>query len=421
MKILTLLALLALTRGDDLQFAGVIIRHGARAALAPILILRHRVRWPMGYGELTASGQRQHYLLGSQLRKKYVEKEKFLPKEYDASLVYARSTYYHRTAMSTQSLVFGLYPDGADQLTEKQMRDEAIWKPPMELGIPDYIIKALNNSSMPYDVPTIPVRTFTKANERLVAYNSCPMYNVYRKSFYKTEEFTKVYKKYEKSFKGACDELDLDCDYVEGFEVFNYVDFLLASEFDGQLPELSDKPEYVENLLKFYTELMIGELTMNKVMKAIAMHEFSKVFPELFENATKGGYKMVVLGTHDSTVLAYLLALGVDKEKFTTIPYAANIIVELRKLDTEQIVTVLYNGEMVIEMEKSEFNDMVRKIGNVTDWDKVCTVPKESFELQANAQAGNYQFIGLVSVCAVIGIVAAAIYKYKKHYKPHEV
>eukprot|EP00826_Nyctotherus_ovalis_P046983 TRINITY_DN5352_c0_g2_i2.p1 TRINITY_DN5352_c0_g2~~TRINITY_DN5352_c0_g2_i2.p1 ORF type:complete len:422 (-),score=87.33 TRINITY_DN5352_c0_g2_i2:128-1393(-) len=421
MKIFILIALLALTRSEELQFVGVVIRHGARAALAPILILRHRIHWPTGYGELTAMGQRQHYLLGRHLRRKYIEKEKFLPEEYDASLVYSRSTYYHRTAMSAESFVFGLYPDAAHKLTEKQMRDETIWKPPMELGIPDYIIKALNNSSMPYDVPTIPVRTFTKANERLVAYNSCPMYNVYRQSFYNTDEFTKVYKKYEKSFKGACDELDLDCDYVEGFEVFNYVDFLLASEFDGQLPELSDKPEYVENLLKFYTELMIGELTMNKVMKAIAMHEFSKVFPELFENATKGGYKMVVLGTHDSTVLAYLLALGVDKEKFTTIPYAANIIVELRKLDTEQIVTVLYNGEMVVEMAKSEFNDLVRKIGNVTDWDKVCTVPKETLVLQANTQVGNHQLIAFASLCAVIGVIAAIIYKYKKDYNPHDV
>jgi hypothetical protein len=62
-------------------------------------------------GELTQKGSTQHIELGAALRDMYVDTAGFLPEQFDANTVYARSTDIWRTRISLQSMLLGLYPE----------------------------------------------------------------------------------------------------------------------------------------------------------------------------------------------------------------------------------------------------------------------------------------------------------------------
>ncbi|XP_070568850.1 lysophosphatidic acid phosphatase type 6-like [Ptychodera flava] len=75
---------------------------------------RYRTRTLQGGsypGQLTAKGMMQLYELGERLRKEYVDEKKFLPSEFDPSVIYIRSTNIARTQESARSCLAGMYKD----------------------------------------------------------------------------------------------------------------------------------------------------------------------------------------------------------------------------------------------------------------------------------------------------------------------
>lgn len=95
---------------DTLIFAVDLIRHGDRTPVSSLPAVHYE--WKEGLGQLTAEGMQQEYNLGQALRKKYIEQTHLLPEHYQYGTIYARSTDYHRTLMSAESLLVGLYPPG---------------------------------------------------------------------------------------------------------------------------------------------------------------------------------------------------------------------------------------------------------------------------------------------------------------------
>ena len=73
-----------------------ICRHGARSPMSQ----KHNVSqtyWPRGPGMLTEVGRRQHYELGIELRKRYIEEHKLLDENYNPEQILAISTSKLRT------------------------------------------------------------------------------------------------------------------------------------------------------------------------------------------------------------------------------------------------------------------------------------------------------------------------------------
>lgn len=88
-----------------------ITRHGARYGLHSDYFNETSPAWRPG--ELTQNGKRQHYLIGSEMRNRYMVKNALLdPLRYRASEVYVRSTDRNRTIESALSQLLGLYPLG---------------------------------------------------------------------------------------------------------------------------------------------------------------------------------------------------------------------------------------------------------------------------------------------------------------------
>lgn len=63
--------------------------------------------WP---GHLSPLGQRQHYLIGSELRKRYVDEATFITDLYSINQVWMQTPFTSYNIQSLQAQMIGLYP-----------------------------------------------------------------------------------------------------------------------------------------------------------------------------------------------------------------------------------------------------------------------------------------------------------------------
>ncbi|CDW81895.1 histidine acid phosphatase family protein [Stylonychia lemnae] len=92
-------------------------RHGARSPIVQDDNLT-QTYWEMGLSMVTNVGMRQHYLLGREVRYRYIEKQHLLDSEYNAEQIELYSTLRERTYSSAVSQFSGIYPD-----IQKHMKD----------------------------------------------------------------------------------------------------------------------------------------------------------------------------------------------------------------------------------------------------------------------------------------------------------
>lgn len=416
LQLLLLISVLYLGGCDEVRFVAVFFRHGARSPIAPFPDLDKRLSWPHGYLQLTPLGQRQHYLLGSALRKKYITDLKFLSEKYNRSELYVRSTTTERTIMSAQSMTVGLYPESLERLSAQQLAREEIWTPPFNLTISDDVKSELKNSSLPYDTPIVPIVSFNKSYDRLLSFDSCPKYQYLRDAFYKTEAFRSLYKKYNSTIQSICSTLNLDCSSIDGHDVFLFIDHILSSEFDGQLPELREKQAALAVFERGFAEFMLREESVKPVMNAIAFHDFYQTVSAYINTAmlgSKSARKMVLFSTHDYVLLAYLLALGFSAdEEWITVPFASHMILELvKRTDGTYYVNLSYNGKALISaMNYAEFEEKIRKVaeGMKGSWEENCKIPELQTSSPAGTEGGNTMWLWTAGI-AVLAVVIAAV------------
>ena len=386
MMLSLLLLLITSISADTVRFAAVIFRHGARTPLRKYPPLEYRVKWKFKDQYLTPLGQRQEFLLGAGLRLKYVETEKLISQNYNSSEIYIRSTNIQHSILSAQSLVLGLYPDKLEKLTETQLKKENIWKPAWKLTIDSYIEENLKNSSLPYDIPIVPISSYIWTNDHLLQLESCPAYNHYRKEFYKSKKFAKLYDEFKNSINDICVKLKLDCKALKSENLFYFIDHLLCAAFDGQLPEL-DNTDILETL---FANLLKNELLMKDYIQSIVMNELSKILIDnmnMIINDYNNSYKMALFSADSHILMGHLLGMlkinntKIDSEFIPKIPFASHLIIELHsKKDTKNpenyYVNVKYNSIKIIkEMKYTEFQSSILSLGKLNDeWDKICQI-----------------------------------------------
>ena len=98
---------------DKLVFVLTHFRHGARAPQYYYDQENHLdyilEKWERP-GELTAMGQRMHYLLGLRNRERYINNTHFLSEKFDPHEILIYSSQFNRTLLSAESQLHGLYP-----------------------------------------------------------------------------------------------------------------------------------------------------------------------------------------------------------------------------------------------------------------------------------------------------------------------
>lgn len=156
MKTTILISLFIAGVFSELRFVSEVSRHGARASST---IYNYTVnpednfKAPM---ELTEMGMRQHYLIGTQVRKTYIEKHKLIPSTYNISEVSFFSTDRTRTLESGMSQLSGIYPPAIwqQQLNEWQQKNAV---PPVPIDDLEKIQKELKEKALPDCYNLLPI------------------------------------------------------------------------------------------------------------------------------------------------------------------------------------------------------------------------------------------------------------------------
>ena len=110
---------------DKVVFVMIHFRHGARAPTT----LKNNIddngeEWLIP-GELSAVGERMHYLLGLRNRVRYINEKKFLSEKFNSKELEVISTNVERTIASLSSHLQGLYPQSEQlgrTLTDTQLK-----------------------------------------------------------------------------------------------------------------------------------------------------------------------------------------------------------------------------------------------------------------------------------------------------------
>lgn len=303
--------------GSSLELVQILYRHGDRAPnyLFPTDV--NNDYWTnIGLGQLTNLGKQQHFALGQYIGQRYAG---FLNSTYNFEEILINSTTVDRALMSAYSNLAGLFPPAGVQVWNENIA----WQPIPVHTRPeaiDYIVDTfaycpkytLLSDAVAHSPP---VQQLNAENADLFAFVSNQTgYNV-----------TDIY-----SLSDV--EEALLCDKSHNLSVPSWVDPIW-----DQMVQLQAMKFYYEYAIPPLTRLtggpLLGHMIGNMNLKTSGQIEKRKAF---------------VYSSHDTSVVAFLSALGVWD--VISPPYACAVFVELQKLsDGTHGVQVFYRNDTTVE------------------------------------------------------------------------
>ena len=170
-SMIIILNLLILIKTEQMIFAEVYTRHGARSPTDLSKGGEDFINeiWA-DRGELTSVGYRMHYVLGMRNRNRYVKKYKLVSENFDPHELLIFSTEKNRTILSMVSHLQGLYPIhlySGDILTDEQV---TLSIPPVDIANEEIETELIRiaNAALPYQMRILPIHTFTKYDKKIL-------------------------------------------------------------------------------------------------------------------------------------------------------------------------------------------------------------------------------------------------------------
>jgi lysosomal acid phosphatase len=318
---LFLLVSLNLVAAQKLVWASVLFRHGDRTPISKLPACPFA--WAPGLGELTPLGMHQEYILGTELRERYVVKNKILPEHFDTNLLYVRSSDVNRTLQSAESLLCGLYPPG----TGPALADKR---------------PALPNFYQP-----IPIHTEARSKDFLL--NSQYIFKDKLKDIFQEE----IYNNKEWLAKEAAVKDDFKLwSLISGLKIKrleNTISFgtniFIRTIHNVSLPKGVDEKN-AEKLISLASWIVAARYKPKNVGIIVAGKLLQHIF-ETMNDFIKGNSRVrcYLYSGHDANVLAMMSTLGLPVNKNPG--YASCIQFELYKDGKKYFVKMIFNGKTV--------------------------------------------------------------------------
>lgn len=295
--------------------ASVIFRHGDRTPVEPYPTdpYKDSSYWPVGFGQLTNTGKKQHFELGKWLRQRYgsLVSEKYNPEE-----MHVKSTDVDRTLMSAMSNLAGFYPPkGKDVWNE-----ELSWQP-------------------------IPVHTIPeKLDDLLAAKKSCPVYDFELKKLYKSPEFKAFNQKFKPIYKYLTEHAGKEVNSLQSVQNI-YSCLHIEQIYNYTLPEWTKKV-YPDKMYEI-SGLSFAVKTYTPLLARLKSGPLLKEILTAYKNKTEGrkSKNYWVYSAHDTTVANMLNTLGVFKALgYHNPPYFSQVLFELIQSGDNYYVQVFYRN-----------------------------------------------------------------------------
>ena len=413
-----LLILLSFTNNDELIFVSTHFRHGARA---PMKVNQSyydfaKEKWT-NPGELTAIGQRMHYILGLRNRIRYItDTYHFLSEKFDSHEILIYSSPFNRTLLSAYAQIQGLYPSD-DELGPTLEEDQEEYAFPNIFCDYGYIrdkIDKIKGKAMPNLMTLIPVRMINDNEKKITIYDigECEKKrDEIKEKNRKTLpilinmeiEFNKKYGKILNEFY----EENTTYDYIF---MNRFCDAIISGIFGGRnmsefrkteidLDEIKtycfevQKMNYQEHILGD-REHILAPLEASKLMREIIHYMKQRIDIDINQGKIEEEYldysrpKMVMISGHDSTISCHEMfiidSLGFDDNYFRLAKYGAQLALEVTRKEApvDEVKKMTYkdyklnyyfNDELLFEIPVDEFIEKIeKKLWTDEQIDKFC-------------------------------------------------
>ena len=346
---------------------------------------------------------RQTYILGREMRKRYVERENLLSKKYKNKELYVRSTASSRALQSASSHLYGLYPLGTGLEIDQNY--------PLDIAVPPYQNLTLDIPHMGYDAlprkfQPIEIHSLDQDKDMLLNYgNICPTFKILRDQQLSSQQLKDLNNEFPETLSQLRTIFKIDkSDNWNVSSVGRYVTNIYADIYknnpwpEGLTSDLWKNMTFIKGLERQYVEL--GTDNQRKFMGTPLFAEILRYFVEKINNP-ESDLKYVFFSGHYLTLTPLMVGLNITNfeclmNKLHNVTddhlncengypiYASQILIELHSRifqdgTKKYFVKVIFNGkEMnicekgVFECEFSDFNKRIKKEIILDNFDKVC-------------------------------------------------
>lgn len=449
LAIIFLFAFLAIGKSDSKPIMVIeLIRHGARAAFAPIWDTTKA--WDGLYGELTNAGMRMHYLLGQSVAKDYPE----LLGTYDPSQISVYSTDVNRTIMSAYSHLYGMFNPGVNYTLTPFQNGTAL-PPGLENQDLSEFIK--DGFALPNGIRPIPVHIVARFRDYFLSPETgCTNFNNISQGTLNSTRFqefktimnstTKLIEDYSKQFNVPLSDI---------WSYQSLADVLIANWFENiPFPVNITYGSKEWHDLMFYNNWVVSYMYtgQNETLKISAVNLFDRMFTQL-RGKLNGTFdkKFALHSAHDTTLMPMLATLGLvttdclrdvylgklPEHECAFPEYSANIITELYNDTAKPYVKFRYNGNYKNICNTTDFTcdldvyeQLVRdRLQNYTtaDYIKDCGISSQVDPTPqptptpdpnpSNERTTLIVFVVLIGVVVVIEVIVLIMFLLKKKGK----
>ena len=350
------------------------------------------------YGEnmkLSINGLKQHKILGSLSRERYINEKNFIEHKYSPSQFEIISTQYQRTIFSAEGFILGFYPGSLFEVKFDNQNDFP------QVNEEIFFINNFNQNNVNN---IIPIRIISPQNDTIFHANKCKLGNTYISKLNDDLDIKNVFEISDEEIKKYINELakflEVENDIDQNLKPLKKLQFLrkvIQSHMFHLNKKWSELSKGAKHLIrkavinKFYKQ-------KNKAIEEQKKLKISVLFKTIlkkFDLCLKENYfihrkepKITVYSVHDSNILDFLqniisyqslydkLEKSLDNDdlyNFLIPHFASNIVIELHRDDENNnyFVQIFYDGNLLMKdfsFIRSEFTqgkiplDIFRKI-----------------------------------------------------------
>ncbi|CDW82447.1 histidine acid phosphatase family protein [Stylonychia lemnae] len=362
-------------------------------------------------------GRRQHYLIGKQLRKKYIsDSPGFLSDKYNPNEVYVRATDINRTIESAQSQLLGLYPPGDEQLNLMNNQTQiAVPLFQVSSDIENDVTKNLGQNSIPFNQRFVPVHVYEMPLDKFQPSDYCQYINQEKSRRETSKELQDLL---QRDHADLIQELapKLGITDLQSFTSLNAVDSVdsIYARYFNQTPitgfeEQAFMDQMMDLLDQQFSYILTGNETALKLFVTGVLSEVVGQFRKQIQIdqdpslKNKERLKLFFYSDHDDSIAALVKTFQYSLGKYPS--YASQILFELRKQAQSQD----YFVNLII-------NDVKVKIPNNCESKDSCNFDKFVEYIKSVSYYTKYQ-----EYFQLCGIQVQIKMNEKLNIKPHSL
>ncbi|EDK31611.2 histidine phosphatase family (branch 2) protein (macronuclear) [Tetrahymena thermophila SB210] len=337
-------------------------RHGARAPFYDLW--DYRTNWNVPLTTLTNVGQRQHFLIGQELYRRY-NSTIFNNGNYSPQNVSVLSTSSDRAQQSALSQLFGIFQQKGENMQQDWKFNPSTDLPPFQVADGKQILENLEGKNLPNSY--VPINVLIPDDKRLLEpSDTCHGYDVLKAFNFNTD----VYNQFDESLREFKQEFIELFGLQSTMTVEDVTIKVIANYWDSVICDIYQQIKLPSNFtnqfilkMNFVYDFQQLYLDFNSDSGDLLKMQTSTIFNDLISVVRDQKYKFRFYSASDGNVNAVLIAAGYssyttdfqewlhpsNNKNHSNAPFASTVLFEIYqdKQTSKKFIKMIYNDKPI--------------------------------------------------------------------------